>query len=214
MKKIIIFASLIFFSSCNRQAYEARLERKGKIKCGWYGKMTTEQRRKTFPFSEADKIVLVSYPNYATNYVYEEITTPWGEKLPGMTVEKYIINQPIIDTLKIFHRRYLVYEKEELNQNQIDSLSHVYFNYTQNRKTKFSKISMSCCYKPRNSIIIYNKKGIPIFNFEICFQCPGYEISINSEEKNGFLFYDKCMDYELYKVFFKQCQIHYGIDTP
>ena len=75
MKFFYCFAVLIFFSSCNRMAYEERLERKGKIKCGWYGKMTTEERRNAFPFNQAHKIVLISYPNYATKYVYEEITT-------------------------------------------------------------------------------------------------------------------------------------------
>ena len=217
MKRIIYLSILILLSSCNRVAYEQRLERKGKIKCGWYGKMTTEQRRKTFPFSEAHKIVLVSYPNYATSYAYliDSITTPWGEKLPFGSVTKsyFKITQPFIDTIKVFYRQYLAYEKAELSQNQIDALSNLYFNYKKNRKTRIVKTYVSCCYKPRNSILFYDKDGIPVFNFEICFECSESLVFKNFEVVSENQFEDKCMNYELYKDFFKQCQIKYGIES-
>jgi hypothetical protein len=211
MKFLYCFAVLIFFISCNRMAYEERLERKGKIKCGWYGKMTTEERRNTFPFNQAYKIVLISYPNYATKYVYEEITTPWGEKLPGgPNVEKYTITQPIIDTFKVFQRQYLVYEKAELSQNQIDSLSNLLFNFKLNYRIKYTVQYESCCYKPRNSIIFYGKNDVPIFIYEMCFEC--FERKFFAE-KNNFENLIGCMNHELYKEFFKQCHIKYGIEN-
>ena len=216
MKKIICLLILILFSSCNIRAYEARLERKGKIKCGWYGKMTTEQRRKTFPFSEAHKIVLVSYHNYAVDEDLRNSTTvtPWGDTITfGNHTNKYysLITRSIIDTVKVFNRVYSVHEKVELNQNQIDSLSHLLFNYKLNYTIKYSQQYESCCYKPRNSIIFYDKQGRPIFNYEMCFECFRRKYFT---AKNDFKDLIGCMNNELYKDFFKQCQIHYGIDTP
>ena len=60
----------------------------------------------------------------------------------------------------------------------------------------------------------YDKDGIPVFNFEICFECSESLVFKNFEVVSENQFEDKCMNYELYKDFFKQCQIHYGIDTP
>ena len=214
MKFFYCFAVLIFFSSCNRMAYEERLERKGKIKCGWYGKMTLEERRNTFPFNQAHKIVLISYPNYATYYTYsrDSLTTPWGEKLPfhSSSGSYYKITQPIIDTFKVFQRQYLVYEKAELSQNQIDSLSHLLFNFKLNHRVKYTIQYESCCYNPRNSIIFYGKNDVPIFIYEMCFEC--FERKFFAE-KNNFENLIGCMNSELYKDFFKQCHIKYGIET-
>ncbi len=64
--------------------YEKRLQEQGKIKCGWYGKMNTQERRATFPFNEAHKVLLISFPNYEVDIYTVTLTkqypvvTPWG----------------------------------------------------------------------------------------------------------------------------------------
>ncbi len=64
MKNVLFLSALIIFSNCNRMRYEQRLQRQGKIKCGWYGKMNAQERRAVFPFNEAHKVLLISFPNY------------------------------------------------------------------------------------------------------------------------------------------------------
>jgi hypothetical protein len=219
MKKALFLYAVIIFSSCNILRYEERLERQGKIKCGWYGKMKAEERRKVFPFNQTEKVVLISYPDYEIDEnnilvrAADYVITPWGEKLPPKNND-YIeeaqiakITKPILDTLKLFNRIYSVYEMITLNENQIDSLSHLILNYKRNRKLKYETTSETCCYKPRNAIVFLNKKGEPILNYEICFECNRSKIYPNNP------LYEACSKIELFKDFFKQCAVHYGVDS-
>jgi hypothetical protein len=222
MRKILFLFALIICFSCNNQRYYERLERQGKIKCGWYGKMKTPERNKIFPFNQASKVLLISYPDYEVyeySFVkksigYDSILTPWGEKwLPTTNPQKYVIEKekvkiryPILDTLKLFDRIYSAYEMVELNQNQIDSLSNIMLNYTTNRKTGLEIRTVSCCYLPRNAIVFFDKKGVPILNYEICFECGRVQIYPD-------VLSTRCSKSELFRAFFKQCKIHYGIDS-
>ena len=185
MEKTLFLFAIIIFCGCNRMKYEERLERKGEIKCGWYGKMKPQERLKVFPFNQANKILLISFPDYEIDeYTVirktifgDSVITPWGEKLPPIDIDyvyekpKTKITRPILDTFKLFDRVYSVYEIVKLNQSQIDSLSNLVFNYKLNRKTRYTTITESCCYKPRNAIIFLDKNGEPILNYEICFEC-------------------------------------------
>ena len=213
MKKILILIALIIFSNCNRIRYEKRLREQGKIKCGWYGKMNTQERRATFPFNEARKVLLISFPNYEVDMFTlskrEPVITPWGEILqpPGYEQAKVKITQPILDTIKGLGRIYSIYEMVELNQTQIDSLSHLMLNYKQNITLKYQTTSESCCYKPRNAVIFLDKNNQPLLNFEICFEC--FITKVFPTQLN----FTECTNFKLYNDFFKQCHIHYGVDS-
>ena len=50
---------LLFFLFLGLSSYS----QSSKIKWGLYGKKTVEERRATFPFSEAKKVVLVAFPS-------------------------------------------------------------------------------------------------------------------------------------------------------
>ena len=186
-----ILFTILFFSNCQKYIYirEQQLHESGKIHCGWYGKKTIAECRKTYPFSEAAKVVLISFPDYEisenevlskTVTVIDTVVSPTGEKLPmPRTYTKYLmgkeipvkITKPILDTLRVFDKIYSIYEIKELNQQQIDSLSHLCVNYTTNIPLRYSSRGISCCYKPRNAIIFYDKYNQPIMDFEICFEC-------------------------------------------
>ena len=219
MKRILFLFAFVILGSCKRLTFQEHLERQGEITCGWYGKLKPKERNKVFPFNQAHKVLLISYPDYEIDeYTIwtktipgDSAVTPWGEKLPPITY-KYVgykpqpnIKYPILDTFKLFNRIYSAYEIVELNQNQIDSLSHLMLNYTTNRKVKYATRTESCCYKPRNAIIFLNKNGVPIFNDEICFECGRDKIYPDA--------FSLCSKTELFKAFFKQCNIHYGIDS-
>lgn len=145
MNKLIIIASaIIFLVSCQKYTFkrEQRLREQGKIHCGWYGKKTIAECRKMYPFNKAAKILLISFPDYeideySLHRVFDTIIAPNGEKLlmprtvlgSNMVVK---ITQPVLDTIKIFRRIYSVYEKLELLESQIDTLSNLCENYTTN----------------------------------------------------------------------------------
>lgn len=215
MKNILILLALIIFSNCNRMRYEQRLQQQGKIKCGWYGKMKTEEQRKVFPFNQAHKVLLISFPNYEVEGIYtftlakpQPIITPWGDTLKPAGYEPPVmkITRPILDTIQGLGRIYSIYEMVELNQTQIDSLSHLMLNYKQNKTLKFQTTSVSCCYKPRNAIIFLDKNNQPLLNFEICFEC--FITKVFPTQLN----FTECTNFILYNDFFKQCHIHYGVD--
>ena len=215
MKNILILLALIIFSNCNRMRYEQRLQRQGKIKCGWYGKMNTQERRGIFPFNEARKVLLISFPNYEVEDINtftlakpQPTITPWGDTLKPAGYEPPVmkITRPILDTIKGLGRIYSIYEMVELNQGQIDSLSHLMLNFRQNKTLKFQTTSESCCYKPRNAVIFLDKNNQPLLNFEICFEC--FITKVFPTQLN----FTECTNFKLYNDFFKQCNIHYGVD--
>lgn len=214
MYKFLLLILLIGLTNCNRQRYEERLERKGKIKCGWYGKLSTQEQRTKFPFNKAHKVVIVSFPDYENDGLVtrkkDSVITPWGEFLGFNEFSeqpKVQITRPILDTLKLFKRTYSVYEKVQLNLNQVDSLSNLMLNYKKNRQLRYGKIEWGCCYRPRNAIIFYDKNDKPFYNLEICFECSMK--AIYSYEDT----FQECFDFELYRDFFKNCHIRYGVDS-
>ena len=231
-KLIVITSAFIFLVSCQKYTYkrEQRLHEQGKIHCGWYGKKTVAECRKMYPFNEAVKILLISFPDYehSENEIRSETATEMdsitglnGERLPThRTYTKYTsmkdipvkITHPILDTLKVFHSVYSMYEKIELNQQQIDLLSYFCENYTTNYRLTFGDAPISCCYKPRNAIVFFDKKNMPILNFEICFECHQYRCY--TPDKPGYLSkVDECpVLFDLFKDFFRKNGIHYGID--
>ena len=226
MNKLIIIAlTIIFLVSCQKYTLkrEQRLREQGKIHCGWYGKKTIAECRKMYPFNEAAKVVLISFPNYEIweydmKTYTDTIVTPWGEKLERkrtlMGNEIPVkITRPVLDTIIAFGRIYSVYEEVTLDESKIDSLSYLCQNYTTNIRLKYGQRSISCCYRPRNSIVFFDKKNIPIMNFEICFECRQYLCS--TPDNLGYLSQiDECPQlYGLFKDFFRKNGIHYGIDS-
>lgn len=169
-KLIVIMPVLLFLLSCQKYTYkrEQRLREQGKIHCGWYGKKTIAECRKMYPFNKAAKILLISFPDYeideySLHRVFDTIIAPNGEKLlmprtvlgSNMVVK---ITQPVLDTIKIFRRIYSVYEKLELLESQIDTLSNLCENYTTNYRLIYGTKSITCCYKPRNAIVFLISK--------------------------------------------------------
>lgn len=214
---IFISITLIALLGCNSKILERLFQRKEN--CGCYNKIPAIKRKAQYPFNQADKIVLISYQNYETEetccYIIDmdSIETPWGEKLRGVTPRRRLYNSidyPVIDTISAFYRTYWIYEMQELNPNQVDSLSNLMFNYRLNKNLRYySESGCGNCYQPRNSILFLDNQGKPIHVFEICFGCQKVKNYTHSPNKD----ITSCVNYDSYKAFFKQCNIHFGIDS-
>lgn len=141
-----------------------------KIKWGLYGKKSVEERRATFPFSEAKKVVLVAFPSPFTVFEDEE-----DDMLKKDSVDIVDWGLNVVKTFKLPERetKYIAIEMIELDQNQIDSLSHILINY----KLKNDKLPDNYevygvgCYQPRNAILFLDSNEIVISYIEICFEC-------------------------------------------
>jgi hypothetical protein len=223
MKKGLFLLIIVLFCQCQ---YKFRLPKDAPpipkireivLECGLFGTMTVEERRRTFPFNEAVKVLLISFQDFRSENEPKfkpkainitETTTPWGELLPLVNSIK---KKAIVDTFNIFDRAYLAYEVVQLNQEQIDSLSHLLFNYLPKKRRQTGTFTIKGCYNPRNCILFFDKKNKPIFNMEICFEC-GNMYYYPSFQGLSFDNMD-CRKIEVIKPFFKQCNVHYGVDS-
>jgi hypothetical protein len=167
--------------------------------CGWFGTMSEEERRKTFPFNEAAKVLLIAYGDY-------EIEAEREDKTPEKRLKL-----PILRTFKAFDSVYSAYELKELNQQQLDSLSHFAFNYKpKSEEGVFVKPQIKC-YTPRNSILFFDKNDKLFLNIEMCFDCD--KIYFTPAQIPSKAFNVRCRDLSFFKAFFKQCNVHYGVDS-
>ncbi|MFC4739939.1 hypothetical protein ACFO3U_08025 [Flavobacterium ponti] len=55
-----IFNILLLFLCLHNISYS---QNKSNVECGFFGTKTIEERNSIFPFSEAEKVLLISYPN-------------------------------------------------------------------------------------------------------------------------------------------------------
>lgn len=142
----------------NQETAESKIQHhtsEDSITCVYY--KSDRKPSETFPFNEADKIVIYSYKS--------RDSASLGEKL--------IVHGKF--TLKNFK------ETVVLNQLQKDSLFSLLYNY----KTRYddcSGITASACYVPRHSIVFYKDKRAIAF-LELCLEC-GQENANNTDFGN------------------------------
>jgi hypothetical protein len=185
-----------------------------KIKWGLYGKKTVAERRATFPFSEAKKVVFVAFPS--PNAVFEDEEDDMLKK-DSIDIVGWGLN--VVKTFKLPERetKYIAIEMIELNQNQIDSLSHILINYKlkNDKLPETYTVYASGCYEPRNAILFLDTNNTVISYFEICFEChefsqlPMDKTIINMNTISNLPEAKKMLD--LIKDFMKTCGIKYGI---
>jgi|GEM_PF-1198150 len=185
-----------------------------KIKWGLYGKKTVEERRATFPFSEAKKVVLVAFPS--PNTVFEDEEDDMLKK-DSIDIVGWGLN--VLKTYKLPQRedKYIAIEKIELSQNQIDSLSHILINYKlkNDKLPETYTVYASGCYEPRNAILFLDTNDTVISYFEICFEChefsqlPMDKTIVNMNTISNLPEAMKMLD--LIREFMKSCGIKYGV---
>jgi hypothetical protein len=119
--------------------------------CYLNGNLSAEERRKKFPFQAVPEIRIVSF---VKNY----------EQLP---FDKDSLLRTALFTNNIV-----------LQQEQIDSLTNVLFNYNYSPQTQlFSKVELGC-YDPRHAIVFLTKDKKVKYYLELCFECNGYRSNL------------------------------------
>lgn len=184
-----------------------------KIKWGLYGKKTVEERRATFPFSEAKKVLLVAFSSPNELVVDEE-----GRELAVDSLNLIRWKFNIIKSFQLPERKSKYYATEilDLNQNQIDSLSHILINYKL-KKDKLPKeysVFGIGCYAPRNAILFLDANEKILSYVEVCFECHQFyqlpqETIVNFNLLSQLQESIKMID--LIKEFFKTNGIKYGV---
>lgn len=124
---------------------------------------------KTFPFSEASKIELISYP---VRYEWDTINVNGDTRINSLVKDKKLIINP-----KKVEQRII------LNNELIKKLFN--FLFIEECPTDHSQ---AACFDPRHSIIFYNKRNEVIAYSEICLGCS------TSESSAGFEYNQLCIE--------------------
>lgn len=178
-----------------------------------YGKKAVEERRATFPFSNAKKILLVAFLNSINSIVEVD-----GVLITNDSLKLINMHFNIIKSFELPERKNKYYATEivQLNQNQIDSLSHILINYKL-KKDKLPKeyvVFGIGCYTPRNAILFLDANDKILYYIEICFEC--HQFYQNPKETivnfNLFSMLEKSFKMiDLIKDFMKINGIKYGV---
>lgn len=184
-----------------------------KIKWGLYGKKSVEERRATFPFNEAKKVLLVSFPD--PNMSVQNIETGEDLKVDSLNLTRWNVKFIKSFELPQSERKYFATEIVDLNQNQIDDLSQILLNY-KFKKNKLSNLTLTPTSSyPKNAILFLNANNKVFSYIELCSE--GYQFSQMPNETipyfNIFSYYReswKMMD--LIRDFFKSNGIMEGFE--
>ncbi len=123
-------------------------------KCYKNGRLTKTERSLIFPFSEAEKVRVVSFKSSLGK-------TP-------------IENDTIIESL--------CFENIELNDNQIDNLTEVLYNYNYSKKSNMFVSETAGCYYPRQAIIFLDINSKVTDYIEFCFECQAIKTELSYKE--------------------------------
>jgi hypothetical protein len=109
-------------------------------------KKSGRQIAQTFPFSQSDKIELVSYKDREDRFLNDELIKDGTFIVPNIS------------------------DRKQLDSQQIDSLFSILYNFKtkNNRNEEFG----ADCYEPHHSVVFY-ETGRAIAFYEICFSCGG-----------------------------------------
>ena len=200
-----IFLLLLFCSNFIFSQYQ------DEVKCGWYGKKTVEERNQIFPFNNAKKVVYISF--YGTELGFDEYLDENG---------KIITSDSLLDihlsklALKVFqlrnNKKYYAKEFVELNQEQIDNLSNLVFNFKIKKIYEIISMYEVNCYTPRNAILFLDSEDNIIADTEICFECRKYYSNWDEKTFDSLVGVEACDDvFKILNYFFKTTGIKYGI---
>jgi hypothetical protein len=149
---------------------------KSNVECGFFGNKTVEERNSIFPFSEAEKVLLISYPSTNIRKL---------SKIDSVSLSQfYNIEKEFIfhDSLK--SKVFYATKVAQLKVYAINELSNLMFNYDYRliNEDEPKNISYILCYIPRNAILFLDKNEKVISVIEICFECYKYYLFPKSEE--------------------------------
>lgn len=176
-----------------------------------YGKKTIEERRATFPFSEAKKVLLIAFPDPNTAVV--NVETGENLKVDSINLIRWKVKFIKSFDLPQSEKKFFATEIVDLNQNQIDSLSHILLNY-KFKKNKLAELTLTpTSWYPMNAILFLNSNNKVFSYIELCSE--GYQFCQMPEESipyfNVFSYYKESWKMiDLIRDFFKANGITQG----
>ena len=153
IRTLLVFVAIFTLNSCNKKADEERTIVSSKAQ------VPLPKIEETFPFSEAEKIEIISYP---VRRNWDTITNDkgrWG-----------VIN--IVKDKKLQVNPKGIKDRIILNDNLKDKLFKAIY-------TLYEPSETAACFDPRHAVLFYNKKSEIIAYIEICFHCGTYKFSDN-----------------------------------
>ena len=123
-------------------------------------KRPRKEIQSTYPFSEATKIEILSYPDRLS---WDTTPSKGGFTLNELVARGELVVNP--DSIK---------ERITLDKTQSESIFELLINST------CEDSSSAACFEPRHALIFYNGKKV-IAYLELCFSCHSYETSGNFE---------------------------------
>ena len=169
-----IFNILLLFLCFYNISYS---QDKSNVECGFFGTKTVEERNSIFPFSEAKKVLLISYLNPEAFGLKKGDSISFTNE--GFSIKKEFIFQN--DTLGF--KLYDAIDIKKLQEKDINELSNLMFNYDYkviNNKKPIT-LSYAKCYTPRKAILFLDEHEKVISVLEICFECDKYYLFPKSE---------------------------------
>ncbi len=203
MKNYIL---LLLFFTCMSFSFS---QETSNVKCGFFGNKTIKQRNATYPFNKSKKLLLISYLNEEkieeTGYLTRK-TTILNDSITFSNSGYKILREFSFKTNeKLRNKLYDATKIVELDQDDIDTLSNLMFNYDIRKidKTKKNEAFFSIkCYTPRHAIIFLNEQNKIVSILEISFECLQFYLFPSSKKVGKTIGYscDNSLEYlkELY----------------
>ena len=136
-----------------------------------YKPETFNSRIKNFPFNKTSKIKVISYNlDFEKEPIYSPIAIDDTIAIKNHNNRKIPTKLPDILSAETLNG---IQQQKSLNLVEIKELSNIIFNECD--KYSSGLISSSGCYFPRNAILFYDENDKIFAQFEICFQCSGFQ---------------------------------------
>lgn len=185
-------------------------QQEDEVKCGWYGKKSVTERNQMFPFNTAKKVVYISF--YGAELGFNEYLDDNYNFIKKDSLLDIHLTRLAVKVFQLKNnKKYYAKEFVELNQEQIDNLSNLIFNFEIKYESKIYILYGSSCYTPRNAILFLDDDEKVIAHTEICFECFKYN-SDWSDAFDSLVGVEACDDvFKILIHFFKNTGIKYGI---
>jgi len=173
----MVFALFVFLSGCKKAEDSIIAVHKEKS-------IPLSKMKETFPFSEAEKIEVISY---SLRHTWDTIV-----------VNGYTRTADVVKDKKLQVNPTGIKDRIVLDSKSTEKLFKFFFTESCHDGSE------ATCYSPRHSVLFYNEKNEIIAYIEVCLECA---ISMNSE---GFDYNSLCIERmgDLHKIF-KEAGVKY-----
>lgn len=151
---LVLLAVSVLVQDCKHFSFlpkQRRARKENDQACYLNGTLTASERRSKVPFAHSASIYVLSFSKYYEMGIIKSDSTL---------------------------RRDLILEKIKLSEEQVDSITEVFYNYNYSLKTKNYIPENYACYEPRHAIVFMNSKGKVENYIKLCFNCARFDSNL------------------------------------